>query len=274
MFTRTDKSSYRKEKKMSKTNTNTNGTRYTINDADAAEFILAIYDVNKPVELTRNSNGDIEIDLRKLDGKITIQVKSGKVVAKLGHRDFPRVEDQILFVKRYFSKKSLMALADALNAEIKVLTDKVAARKAKIAARQNKMDNNGEMPRPTKDKKPGLPTGKVGYIGTDGEFHVDPEYRKKLDAQKKEAPPEKTPAPVKVGVVEKKHGKNRLGHIYGTIADELDNLFLSNVTEEELLKAGYTTVRIKSHFRHLLKDKASLVDVKFENGQYFAKYID
>ena len=32
---------------------------------------------------------------------------------------------------------------------------------AKIEARQSKMDNNGEMPRPTKEKKPGLPTGKV-----------------------------------------------------------------------------------------------------------------
>lgn len=214
---------------MSKTNTNTNTnrTRYTINDADAAEFILTIYDVNKPVDLVRNSNGDIEIELPNLNGKITIQVKSGKVVAKLGHSDFPRVEDQILFVKRYFSKKSLMALADTLNAEIKVLADKAAAKKAEKPAKQQKNDAI-----------------------------------------------ETTPAPVKTGTVEKKHGKNRLGHIYGTIADELDNLFLSNVTEEELLKAGYTPVRIKSHFRHLLKDKASLVDVKFENGQYFAKYID
>ena len=216
---------------MSKTNTNR--TRYTINDADAAEFTLAIYDVNKPVELTRNSNGDIKIDLRKLDGWITIQVKSGKVVAKLSHPDFPRIEDQILFVKRYFSKKSLMAVADALNAEIKVLTDKVAASMAKTQKKAEK-----------------------------------PAEQQKNDAA------ETAPAPVKTGTFEKKHGKNRLGHIYGTIADELDKLFLSNVTEEELLEAGYTPVRIKSHFRHLLKDKASLVDVKFENGQYFAKYID
>lgn len=214
------------------TNTNTSRKHYVINDADAAEFTLAIYDANKPVELTRNSKGDIEIGFLKLDGWITIQVKSSKVVARISHPDFPRIEDQILFVKRYFSKKSLMAAADALNAEIKVLTDKVEASKAKT---QKKAEKPAE--------------------------------------QKKNAA-ETNPAPVKAGTFEKKHGKNRLGHIYGTIADELDNLFLSNATEEELLKAGYTPVRIKSHFRHLLKDKASLVDVKFENGQYFAKYID
>jgi len=218
---------------MSKTNTNTNRTRYAINDADTAEFILAVDGANKFDGFAKNSNGDIEIDLPKLDGKITIQVKSGKVVAKLGHRDFPRVEDQILFVKRYFSKKSLMALADALNAEIKVLTDKVAARNAKIQKKAEK---------PAK--------------------------------QQKNAAAEKTPAPVKTGTVEKKHGKNRLGHIYGTIADRLDQMFLAGCTEKDFEKNGISLIRAKGHFRHLFKDKASLVDVKFENGQYFAKYID
>lgn len=235
MFTRTTKSSYRKEKKMkSTTNTNTNRTRYTISQQDAANFLCeADPNLGNYVEVKKNQKGDIEHHVKGLDGQIIIQVKSYKIVARLVHPDFPRVEDTILSVKRFFSSKSLMVAARELRAQIQTLMDKVAASKAKTQKKAEK-----------------------------------PAKQQKNDAA------EKTPAPVKTGTVEKKHGKNRLGHIYGTIADELDNLFLSNVTEEELLKAGYAPVRIKSHFRHLLKDKASLVDVKFENGQYFAKYID
>ena len=234
VFTRTTKSSYRKEKKMSKTNTNTTRNQYVVEMEDAAKFLFKVDAEQSAVQTETTKAGNFLYHVKGFIGTITIQ-KSGRVVAKLNHKDFPHPCQEIVFVKRFSSKEKLMELAEELKDMVEDLRAK--ARKAKIAARQNKMDNNGEMPRPTKDKKPGLPTGVTGTI-------------------------------------EKKHGKNRLGHIYGTIADELDNLFLSNATEEELLKAGYTPVRIKSHFRHLLKDKASLVDVKFENGQYFAKYID
>lgn len=98
--------------------------------------------------------------------------------------------------------------------------------------------------------------------------------RKAKIASSKKTKKEQPKAETQVAPEQKKHGKNALGHIFGTIADQLDNLFLSNATYDDMVAAGYKPARIKGHFKHLLKDKANLVDIKFENGQYFAKLIN
>ena len=65
--------------------------------------------------------------------------------------------------------------------------------------------------------------------------------------------------------------KNKLGHLIGSAAAELDDLFLAGVTEEQLEKKGFAIARYKSHFKHLEKDKADLVTVSWNKNKITAK---
>ena len=65
--------------------------------------------------------------------------------------------------------------------------------------------------------------------------------------------------------------KNELGHLIGSAAAELDDLFLAGVTEEQLEKKGFAVSRYKSHFKHLEKDKADLVTVSWNKNKITAK---
>lgn len=65
--------------------------------------------------------------------------------------------------------------------------------------------------------------------------------------------------------------KNVLGHLVGSGAAKLDDLFLAGVTEKELEKKGFALSRYKSHYNHLAKDKADLVTVTWKDGKIVAK---
>lgn len=67
--------------------------------------------------------------------------------------------------------------------------------------------------------------------------------------------------------------KNELGHLVGSGAAELDELFLKGVTEDELQKKGYALGRYKSHFRHLEADKADVVKVTWKDDKITAKLV-
>ena len=150
-----------------------------------------------------------------------------------------------------------------------------------------------------KQEQKKLPAGKVGHFDmATGKFIVNPEYKKKMEAQEQKKPAKtqtvmdrphaflnmatgelldenKKSIKTKYDEPEKKeHGKNALGHIKNSMADLLDKLFLEGVTEEELLEHGITRARYRSHFRHLENDKMELVQVKFENGKYSAMLLN
>lgn len=253
---------------MSKSNENNvktaNRNRWMLDNDRIKLFEVKLTDIfGKPVRSTYCDNGDACFAIDGYNGAIEVKARSGRLVSHLTHPAFPRVEDQILFAKRFYSKSSWLAVREELEKQIIVIRDRVANHKAKIEAKQNKLDNNGEMPRPTKTKKPGLPCGIVGGIGADGKLVMTPEYKAKMEAWKKDQQNDQ----------EKEHGKNALGHIKNSMAATLDKLFLHGVTEEELQAAGFTPARYKSHFRHLNTAKVALVEVRFENGKYTAKMI-
>lgn len=219
---------------MSKTNETSTTARkqYVVDQETAARFLFKVDAEQTAVENVTTNHGNFTYHVKGFEGYITIQ-KSGRVVAKLNHPDFPRVEDTILFAKRFSNETRLMELAVELKDMVEDLRAK--ARKAKMATSKK-----------TQKK-------------------AKPETATPVKSQTTE---KETPAEEK-----KEHGKNALGHIKNSMADMLDKLFLQGVTEEELQAAGFTPARYKSHFRHLNTAKVALVEVKFENGKYTAKLI-
>ena len=93
----------------------------------------------------------------------------------------------------------------------------------------------------------------------------DAEMKKQKNAEAKEAKKDKKPRTAP------QRPKNELGHLIGSAAAELDDLFLKGVTEEQLEKKGFAVSRYKSHFKHLEKDKADLVTVSWNKNKITAK---
>lgn len=66
----------------------------------------------------------------------------------------------------------------------------------------------------------------------------------------------------------KNNTMNALGHRIGSIAANLDDLFLKGVTEDDINKAGIDLGRAKGHFKHIAKDKANIATTSCIEGVY------
>lgn len=255
----------------------------------------------------KNEDGKFVVVLTAFNGTIEIR-KSGRVAYNLQHEKFLHVEDGVIGVDRFGSKKALLLIATKLSNSCKALIEKVGKKPIeeiefteleKETIRQGldmgfayDMPNN-KLPKPFLcwgfDGK--RERGAVSSLVKKGVLEVTPDEKeivvysnytieeleqvvatlqKKEEAiNKEEAPKEEKKTPAEG----KKHGKNELGHIYGSAADLLDNLFLKGVTEEELQQHGITPARYKSHFRHLNTAKVQLVGVRFEDGKFTATLV-
>ena len=114
--------------------TQTTRKQYVVDQETAAQFLFKVDAEQTSVETQTTKQGNFLYHVKGFVGTITIQ-KSGRVVAKLNHKDYPHPCQEINFVKRFSSEKKLMELAEELKDMVEALRAK--ARQARIAARKN-----------------------------------------------------------------------------------------------------------------------------------------
>ena len=126
----------------------------------------------------------------------------------------------------------------------------------------------------------GLKDSTVAWL-LENDVKLPKTWKKRLEKQQAKVAPVKQDTPAKKSpekstkTTEKKanRSKNELGHINGTGAALLDELFLKGVTEDELVERGFTRTRYAGHFKHLEKDKEGLVRVVWKGNTIRAKLL-
>lgn len=135
----------------------------------------------------------------------------------------------------------------------------------------------------------GLKDSTVAWL-LENDVELPKTWKKRLEKQQALVTPVKQDTPAKKSpeksakTAEKKpakkapvanRAKNALGHLIGSGAAQLDDLFLAakGITEAELEKKGFSKSRYKSHYNHLLNDKADLVKVVWKDGKIAAKLL-
>lgn len=64
--------------------------------------------------------------------------------------------------------------------------------------------------------------------------------------------------------------KSPLGHMEGSTAAKIDEMFLKGTSEKEFEKAGISLSRVKSHYKHIIKKRSDIATITFKDGVYKA----
>ena len=95
--------------------------QFTVNNEIAEEFMMILPGTGDCTVVPVAEK--FTITMESFNGTIEIR-KSGRVAYNLQHKNFPSIEDEIVGVDRFSSKKSLLVIAEKISAACKALTEK------------------------------------------------------------------------------------------------------------------------------------------------------